>query len=292
MAHKGKDVAGVEELGKILDVAMAHVPSGSFAEGDHIGDDGLIVCGKCGTPKQCRVESPFHEEPMIVRCMCACEEREEAERAARAQAEQAAAWADAMRDECFESADFLRTCTFEADDRANPQVSTACERYADTFSQNDRYGLILHGGVGTGKSFMAAAIANRVIDHGFTALQTDIGSIATAMESSFEKRKATLKRILGYDLLVIDDIGAQRSTEYMMQHVYSVIDGRYRQGRPMVITTNLDFAGLSGGLASGPWGRIFDRISEVCYPVEFAGKSRRRVKSVEMRKAMRSRLGL
>ena len=292
MAHKGKDVAGVEELGKILDVAMAHVPSGSFAEGDHIGDDGLIVCGKCGTPKQCRVESPFHEEPMIVRCMCACEEREEAERAARAQAEQAAAWADAMRDECFESADFLRTCTFEADDRANPQVSTACERYADTFSQNDRYGLILHGGVGTGKSFMAAAIANRVIDHGFTALQTDIGSIATAMESSFEKRKATLKRILGYDLLVIDDIGAQRSTEYMMQHVYSVIDGRYRQGRPMVITTNLDFEGLSGGLASGPWGRIFDRISEVCYPVEFAGKSRRRVKSVETRKAMRSRLGL
>ena len=292
MAHKGKDVAGVEELGKILDVAMAHVPSGSFAEGDHIGDDGLIVCGKCGTPKQCRVESPFHEEPMIVRCMCACEEREEAERAARAQAEQAAAWADAMRDECFESADFLRTCTFEADDRANPQVSTACERYADTFSQNDRCGLILHGGVGTGKSFMAAAIANRVIDHGFTALQTDIGSIATAMESSFEKRKATLNRILGYDLLVIDDIGAQRSTEYMMQHVYSVIDGRYRQGRPMVITTNLDFEGLSGGLASGPWGRIFDRISEVCYPVEFAGKSRRRVKSVEMRKAMRSRLGL
>ena len=292
MAHKGKDVAGVEEVGKILDVAMPHVPSGSFAEGDHIGDDGLIVCGKCGTPKQCRVESPFHEEPMIVRCMCACEEREEAERAARAQAEQAAAWADAMRDECFESADFLRTCTFEADDRANPQVSTACERYADTFSQNDRYGLILHGGVGTGKSFMAAAIANRVIDHGFTALQTDIGSIATAMEPSFEKRKATLKRILGYDLLVIDDIGAQRSTEYMMQHVYSVIDGRYRQGRPMVITTNLDFEGLSGGLASGPWGRIFDRISEVCYPVEFAGKSRRRVKSVEMRKAMRSRLGL
>lgn len=292
MAHKGKDVAGVEELGKILDVAMAHIPSGSFAEGDHIGDNGLIVCGKCGTPKQCRVESPFHDEPMIVRCMCACEEHEEAERAARAQAEQAAAWADAMRDECFESADFLRTCTFEADDRANPQVSTACERYADTFSQNDRYGLILHGGVGTGKSFMAAAIANRVIDHGFTALQTDIGSIATAMESSFEKRKATLKRILGYDLLVIDDIGAQRSTEYMMQHVYSVIDGRYRQGRPMVITTNLDFEGLSGGLASGPWGRIFDRISEVCYPVEFAGKSRRRVKSVEMRKAMRSRLGL
>lgn len=292
MAHKGKDVAGVEEPGKILDVAMAHIPSGSFAEGDHIGDNGLIVCGKCGTPKQCRVESPFHDEPMIVRCMCACEEHEEAERAARAQAEQAAAWADAMRDECFESADFLRTCTFEADDRANPQVSTACERYADTFSQNDRYGLILHGGVGTGKSFMAAAIANRVIDHGFTALQTDIGSIATAMESSFEKRKATLKRILGYDLLVIDDIGAQRSTEYMMQHVYSVIDGRYRQGRPMVITTNLDFEGLSGGLASGPWGRIFDRISEVCYPVEFAGKSRRRVKSVEMRKAMRSRLGL
>ena len=282
----------MEELGKVLGAAMTQVPSGSFAEGDHIGEDGLIVCGKCGAPKQCRVESPFHDEPMVVRCLCACEEREEAERTAREEAEQAAAWAEARRDECFASAAFLRTCTFEADDRANPQVSTACERYADTFSRSDRYGLILYGGVGTGKSFMAAAIANRVIDHGFTALQTDIGSIATVMESSFEKRQRNLARILGYDLLVVDDIGAQRSTEYMMQHVYSIIDGRYRQGKPMVITTNLDFEGLSGGLASGPWGRVFDRISEVCYPVEFTGKSRRRVKSVEMRKAMRARLGL
>lgn len=275
-----------------METAMAQSSVGSPSEGDHIGDDGLVICGKCGAPKQCRVKSPFNGETKVVWCKCACEEREEAERAAREKAEQAAAWAEAQRDECFASAAFLRTCTFEADDRANPQASTTCERYADTFSRNDRYGLILYGGVGTGKSFMAAAIANRVIDRGFTALQTDIGSIATVMESSFEKRQRNLARILAYDLLVVDDIGAQRSTEYMMQHVYSVIDGRYRQGKPMVITTNLDFEGLSGGLASGPWGRVFDRISEVCYPVEFAGKSRRRVKSVEMRKTMRTRLGL
>lgn len=282
----------MEELSKTLaGVIDKAASSGEPGDGDYVGEDGLLVCGKCGTPKQKRIQVPFRDEPMVVGVLCACEEREVREREKRERAEQAAAWADAKRDECFETARKLRLCTFEADDRKNPKVSMACERYADTFAKNDPYGLLLYGGVGGGKTYMAAAIANRVIDRGFSALQTDIGTIATILESSFEKRQRNLERILGYDLLVIDDIGAQRSTEYMMQHVYAVIDGRYRQGRPMVITTNLDEEKMSDYRTSGPWSRIFDRILEVCYPIKLAG-SRRQVNQLEMRKSMRDRLGL
>ena len=279
-------------LGKVLEEAVGRTSAGEdAADGDHIGEDGLLVCGRCGTPKQRRIEVPFRDEPMVVRCMCDCEVREAKEQEEREAREQAQAWATARREECFATAPRLMSCTFETDDRKNPSVSTPCERYADTFARGDPYGLLLHGNVGGGKTYMAAAIANRLIDRGFSVLQTDIGSVATLMESSFEKRQRNIERILGYDLLVVDDIGAQRSTEYMMQHVYAIIDGRYRYGRPMVITTNLDGEQMSQLQSGGPWSRIFDRILEVCYPVKVIG-NRRKERELAMRKSMRERLGL
>lgn len=281
-----------EALGKVLEEAVGKAAAGEgAADGDHIGEDGLLVCGKCGTPKQKRLKVPFRDEPVVVGCMCACEEQAAREREAREAHELAQARAMARREKCFATAPKLMTCNFEADDRKNLSVSTACERYADTFAKGDPYGLLLYGNVGGGKTYMAAAIANRLIDRGFSVLQTDIGSVATLMESSFEKRQSNIERILSYDLLVVDDIGAQRSTEYMMQHVYAIIDGRYRYGRPMVITTNLDGEQMSQLQSGGSWSRIFDRILEVCYPVKVIG-NRRKERELAMRKSMRERLGL
>ncbi len=223
--------------------------------------------------------------------MCACEEREAREREERQRAEEEAQRIRCMRERCFESAPALAGCTFEADDQKNTKVSAACERYANTFERGDPYGLLLFGEVGGGKTYMAAAVANRLIERGFSVLHTDIGSVATLMESSFEKRQRNLERILSYDLLIIDDLGAQRSTEYMMQHVYAVVDGRYRHKKPMVITTNIDGDRIAQLHDSGPWSRVFDRILELCYPLKLSG-NRRKAKSLEMRKSMRDRLGL
>ena len=84
---------------------------------------------------------------------------------------------------------------------------------------------------------MSVCVANALLDAGYSVLHTDIAHIVNVMESSFEGRAGNLERILSYDLLCIEDLGAQRSTEYMMEHVFNVIDGRYKAGRPMVITT-------------------------------------------------------
>ena len=67
---------------------------------------------------------------MVVRVMCACEEREERQRA-----EEEAQRIRCMRERCFESAPALAGCTFEADDQKNTKVSAACERYANTFER-------------------------------------------------------------------------------------------------------------------------------------------------------------
>lgn len=259
---------------------------------DYVGEDGLLVCGRCGQPKQKRIELEFREKPLVVSIPCECEKRAEEEREARERRAAAAEKAKKARHECFHDCAAYQSCTFESDDRLNPKRSDVCQRYADTFDKSDPCGLLLWGDVGTGKSFMASAIANRVIDRGYSALVTDIGSIVSLMESSFDDRRRNLDRILRYDLLVIDDLGAQRGSEYMMEHVYSVIDGRYRSGRPMVITTNFDADEIKDKHDSERWGRIIDRILECCYPVEFKGKSRRRVNSTVMRSKMRERLGL
>lgn len=283
------------DLGDVLSPNGTVIPFATESEAtpqDYVGKDGLLVCGRCGQPKQKRLEVPFRGKPLIVGVACECERKAEAEREERERRAAAAEKAKKARRECYRDCESYQSYTFEADDRLNPKRSDVCLRYAETFDKSDPYGLLLWGDVGTGKSYMAAAIANRVIDRGYTALLTDIGSIVSLMESSFDDRRKNLDRILRYDLLVIDDLGAQRGTEYMMEHVYAVIDGRYRSGRPMVITTNFDAKEIAANRDSERWGRIFDRILECCFPVEFRGESRRRGKTGDMRKKMRERLGL
>lgn len=278
----------------VAEAASAAAEKAKRSDGadDFIGDDGLLHCGKCGKPKQMRIETAIRDTPFVVGIQCECELREEQEREEREAKEESRVKAERASAECFKGCELLRGCTFESDDHGDARMSSACLRYAETFDKDDRFGLLLWGGVGTGKSFMSAAIANHVIERGFSALMTDIGTIVTMRESSFSDRQRLLDRLMGCDLLVIDDLGAQRDTPYMMEQVYAVIDGRYRAGKPMVVTTNMAADQIAARREHGAWSRVFDRILEVCFPLHFKGKSRRLPNSSTMRDEMKIRLGL
>lgn len=283
----------MEKLSETLNRVDTAQPAPQEAEnGDHRNEEGLLICGKCGTPKEMRLNCEALGRSSIVPIQCECAKAEERERIERERDKMRREKAERMRKECFPASGFYRDCTFEADDGKTPQTSSLCERYAATFDPKDPYGLLLLGDVGTGKSYMSSAIANRLIDLGFSAFQTDVRYIVNLMESSFEKRQRNLDRILSYDLLLIEDLGAQRNTSYMMEHVYAIIDGRYKSGKPMVITTNLDPWRINDTSGDEAWKRVFDRILERCYPIEFTGSNRRVEKKKEMREAMRKRLGL
>lgn len=174
------------------------------------------------------------------------------------------------------------------------QVCRENGTYAAAYTDKQGNGfLVLYGKRGTGKSFHASCIANAVIERGFSCLVTDIKQVVNLMESSFEKRSGNLERILAPDLLILEDLGAQRSTEYVMEHVYDVIDGRYKAGKPMVITTNFDFRErILNATADDPWGRVFDRIVEVGFPVKYDGNSRRREIGMKNRKDFKRKLGI
>lgn len=253
-----------------------------FYVGDHRDEQGLVVCGGCGEHKQKIVPACFSgNPPHVVNVPCKCE---------RAYA--SSSRMERARDECFPCGGFYRNAAFETDDKEDANRSRVCERFADIFNPSLEAGLLLWGGAGSGKTFTAACIANRVMERGYSALMVDIGYVVSLMESSFEHRRSNLDHILGYDLLVIDDLGAQRTTGYMMEHVYNVVNGRYNSGKPMVVTTNIPWRAMSEADDSSPWYRVFDRIIERCYPIEFDNASKRRQKALSSQLALEEQLGI
>ena len=256
--------------------------------------DGIPVCERCGKPKgRLFPAGGIFKEPHIVPVMCDCElERQriaDEESAARERARRS----DRLRKACFPASGRYALCTFDGDDGRNPEQTTVCKAFAATFDASDPMGLVLYGDCGTGKSFHACCIANALIEEGHSCLVTDIKQVVNLMESSFEKRMKNLARVLEPDLLILEDLGAQRSTEYVMEHVYDVVDGRYKAGKPMVITTNFDFkTRILRTTPDDAWTRVFDRIVECGYPVAYRGLTRRREIGAVNRAAFRKKLGI
>lgn len=79
-----------------------------------------------------------------------------------------------------------------------------------------------------------------------------------------------ISRLCSYPLLILDDFGMEQGTEYGLEQVYSVIDSRYRSGKPLIDTTNLTLEELQHPQDT-PHARIYDRLTSMCAPVRFTG---------------------
>lgn len=233
--------------------------------------DGLLYCGHCNTPKQCRI--PIGGTVRLVGCQCACAAREyEAEKKARADREKRlrieTLRADGIRDKS------LTACRFDKATMSDEIVK--CKRYADAWDdmRRENNGLLLWGNTGNGKTFAAACIANELIDRGIPAMITSFPRILNA---GYDK-KEIVEQVHYYPLMVIDDLGAERRSEYAMETVYTVIDERYKSKKPLIVTTNLTLDELCRPKDMA-YQRIYDRILEMCTPLVFKGDSMRRDKA-------------
>ena len=79
-------------------------------------------------------------------------------------------------------------------------------------------------------------------------------------------------------LLIIDDLGAERGTDFALEKVYNIVDSRYRAKKPVILTTNLTLKEMKEA-TDIRYSRIYDRIFEVCYPMQFTGVSWRKVEA-------------
>ena len=211
--------------------------------GDYTGEDGLLYCGKCRTPKQFRMETPPLEGRLLPHpCRCAQErlDREAAEQEARRHRQTVS---DLKRRGFTDPA--MREWTFANDNGKCPQMKHA-HFYVENWTamQEENIGYLLWGGVGTGKSYFSGCIANALMEQEVAVRMTNFALILNDLTASFKGRNEYIARLCRAPLLILDDFGMERGTEYGLEQVYNVIDSRYRSRRPLIVTTNLSLQDL------------------------------------------------
>ena len=152
----------------------------------------------------------------------------------------------------------------------------------------ENLGLLLWGDVGTGKSFAAACIANALLEQMVPVLMTNFSKILNQMGAMYtEERYQYIASLNHYSLLIIDDLGIERSTEYAKEQVYAVIDERYKANLPLIITTNLTINEIRNpeNVADA---RIYSRVLEMCTPVHVGGADRRQAVSRDKQELVKS----
>lgn len=122
-----------------------------------------------------------------------------------------------------------------------------CREYAENFSRSSR-NIIMLGKTGVGKTHLSLAITNRVIDRGFDVYYASIHKIMDALQKEQFSRErieeSIADRLYESDLLVIDDLGAEFSTQFTVAALYNIINTRLNASLPMIINTNLTLGEL------------------------------------------------
>jgi DNA replication protein DnaC len=233
--------------------------------------DGLLYCGKCHTPKQCRLK--VDDQIFTPMCLCKCaKEKVDAEKQEEKRKEHEQRVEELKLVGLPESR--MRSWCFANDDGGNERLSRIARKYVQNFEQMRERGkgLLLYGAVGTGKSFMAACIANALIEQEHPCIMTTLFNLNNKL---WDSTADCFSKISKSHLLIIDDFAAERKTEYMNEFVQNIIDQRYRSGEPMIITTNLTAEEIKFP-ADIKDQRLFSRLLEMCIPIEVKGNDRRK----------------
>ena len=244
---------------------------------DYTGEDGLLYCGKCHTPK----EAYFSKEtaqwlrhdrhPTECDCQRAARKEREAAEKRRSHLETV----ERLKRQGFTDKT-MQDWTFANDNGSCPQMKNAAGYVARWEQIKDgNYGLLLWGRVGTGKSYFAGCIANALMEQEVPVCMTNFAAILNDLAASFAGRNEYISRLCSFPLLIIDDFGMERGTEYGLEQVYNVIDSRYRSRKPLIVTTNLTLEELQHPEDTAH-ARIYDRLLEMCSPLCFTGENLRK----------------
>jgi DNA replication protein DnaC len=155
-----------------------------------------------------------------------------------------------------------------ARDRARAPVFEAVRGYTETIGEQlaEGHGLWLMGDVGTGKTSLAMLVSKAAVEAGHTVAIYSLPRLLARIRRTYDAEAGEdsyldfFGRLTSVDLLHIDDLGAEKRSDWVLEQLYAIVDERYESKRSMVVTTNLGQDDLERQI--GP--RTVSRLVEIC----------------------------
>jgi DNA replication protein DnaC len=161
----------------------------------------------------------------------------------------------------------------------DPPIVAATRRFADTIDSklDAGRGLWFMGQVGTGKTTLAMLVSKAALESGRSVAIYSLPRLLNEIRDTHRAERShvdLLDRLTAVDLLHIDDVGAERTTDWVLEELYSIVNARYEDERSMVITTNIvDHEALCEQIAE----RTVSRLTEMCDQLPLGGDDKRTV---------------
>lgn len=138
-------------------------------------------------------------------------------------------------------------------------------------------GLWLEGDVGTGKTTLAMLVSKRAIEAGYSVAIYSLPRLLARIRRTYDAEGRELsylqffERLTSVDLLHIDDLGAEKRSDWVLEQLYAIVDERYATNRAMLVTTNMNVTDLEEQIGE----RTVSRLAEMCDTLPLFGEDRR-----------------
>ena len=152
--------------------------------------------------------------------------------------------------------------TFRAT-KETQEAYNAAIRFCHDYEAGNPRGLMLCGGYGTGKTHLAAAIVQRLAENGIVTLFLSVPELFARLRASIDNKTINAEEIvteaMNAPVLVLDDLGAEKTSQWTQEHLYRIINHRYEHLLPIVITTNCTGCSLVRSVGE----RNLSRLAEI-----------------------------
>lgn len=167
----------------------------------------------------------------------------------------------------------------------NKKVYQSLKEYSEKLANSvERKGLILVGNNGVGKTHLACSIANELIKDGIPIIYGTLINLLAELKNTYDvdnniSEMEIIKLYEKVDLLIIDDLGKEKPSEWGLEKLFTIINSRYENNLPVIITTNYDQNSLINRLSINgeieTAKSIISRLYEMCYLVKIEDRDHR-----------------